>query len=58
MNKYFELDPIAVLDKPVALAKLVDKPTSEGIKALQVQIACLDRNQRQHNMYYKKYNIH
>ena len=47
MYKYFELDTIAILDKTVAPAKPVDKTASKRVKALQVQKACLDKNQKQ-----------
>ena len=42
----------------MAPAKSIDKPTLVGVKTPQVRKACLDRNQKQQNVYYKEYNIH
>lgn len=58
MYKSFKLDNVAVSDKLVAPAKLVDKPALERVETLQAEKACLDRNQKQQNVYYKEYNIH
>lgn len=57
MYKYFKPNTVAVFNKPVTLVKPVDKLASEEVETLQVQKACLDRNQRQQNIYYKKYNV-
>ena len=46
LYKDFESDTVAILNKPVALVKPVDKPTSERVEVPQVQKACLNRNQR------------
>ena len=58
MYKYFEPDIVTVLDKPVAPAKPVDKPAPKKVETPQVWKACLDKNQRQQNIYYKEYNVH
>lgn len=56
--KYFELDTIALFDKLIASAKSEDKLTLKRVEKPQVWKACLDRNQKQQNIYYKEYNIH
>lgn len=56
--KYFKPNMFAILDKPVATTKLADQSALEGVETSQMQKACLDRNQRQNDMYYKRYNIH
>ena len=33
MYQYFEPNIVAILDEPVATAKLVDEPALEGVKA-------------------------
>lgn len=58
MYKYFELDIVVVCDNPVTPVKLIDKPTSKGVETSQVQKACLDKNQKQQNVYHKEYNIY
>lgn len=44
--KYFELITIVVLNKPLVLAKLVNKSALKRVKIPQVQKAYLDKNQR------------
>lgn len=58
MYKYFKQDSVTIFDKSITSAKLRDKPASEKIEISQVQKACLDRNQRQKNIYYKEYNLY
>lgn len=58
MYKYFKQDSVTIFNKSITSAKLRDKAASEKIEISQVQKACLDRNQRQKNIYYKEYNLY
>lgn len=58
MYKYFEPNTVAILNEPVVPAKLVEKPALEKVEIPQAQKACLDKNQRQQDVYYKEYNVY
>lgn len=58
MYKYFEPGILAILNEPVVPAKPINKPALEGIKISQMQKVCLDRNQKQQDVYHKNYNFY
>ncbi len=57
MWKYFDLDSDASLTEPVEPLMPVDEPLPDGNKPPQVRNACVTRNQRYEDVYFKLFQV-
>ncbi len=57
MWKYFDQDSDAALTEPMEPVMPVDEPPPDGNKPPQVRNACITRNQRYEDVYFKLFQV-
>ena len=57
MWKYIDPDSDAALNKPVESVMPIDEPFPDRNKPLQVENACITRNQRYEDVYFKLFQV-